>query len=263
MRWFVSASAFPVQRSLNSDMLPMGISIAIGDVLEAEGPAGGCATACPIWRSVDAELRAAVRREFETKEDAPRVTMASTLEAARSIMEGAAPTVILLEERAVTVEPEGPMGKMPRLSSVVSTLALHAPVVVIGAAHHHGELTGLVAAGDADFVAHGGQSLPLALERVERRLQHAQRVASKAKELVAVTETANGDALGEILRHELNNPLTGILGNAELLLAEVQRKNDGQLPQRGQQRLETIAALAVRLRETVRRLSEHWETRQP
>jgi len=79
---------------------------------------------------------------------------------------------------------------------------------------------------------------------------------------VTVAEAADGGAFGEILRHELNNPLTGILGNAELLLAEVQRKNDGQLPQHGQQRLETIAALAVRLRETVRRLSERWETRQ-
>jgi signal transduction histidine kinase len=213
--------------------------------------------------SDDAELWAAVRREFEAREDAPRVTTVSTLDAARRIMEDAAPTVILLEERAVTVEPEGPLGKMPRLSSVVSALAVHAPVVVIGAAHHHEELSALVTAGAADFVAHDGQSLPLALKRVERRLRHAQRVASKAKEFVAVAEAVNGDAFGEILRHELNNPLTGILGNAELLLAEVQRKNDGQLPQRGQQRLETIAALAVRLREAVRRLSEHWETRQP
>jgi hypothetical protein len=38
-------------------------------------------------------------------------------------------------------------------------------------------------------------------------------------------------------------------------------KNDGQLPNGGQQRLETIAALAVRLRETVHRLSQDWESR--
>jgi len=66
---------------------------------------------------------------------------------------------------------------------------------------------------------------------------------------------------GEVLRHELNNPLTGILGNAELLLAEVRRGNDGRLPLGGLQRLETIAALAVRLRETIRRLSQEWELR--
>jgi hypothetical protein len=73
-------------------------------------------------------------------------------------------------------------------------------------------------------------------------------------------EDATAAAFGEAPRHELNNPLTGILGNAELLLAEVRRKNDGQLPNGGQQRLETIAALAVPLRETVRRLSQDWET---
>ena len=67
---------------------------------------------------------------------------------------------------------------------------------------------------------------------------------------------------GEVLRHELNNPLTGILGNAELLLAEIHRKNDGKIPQGGEQRLETIASLAVWLRETVRRLSQEWEARQ-
>jgi len=64
-----------------------------------------------------------------------------------------------------------------------------------------------------------------------------------------------------VLRHELNNPLTGILGNAELLLAEIHRKNDGRIPSGGEQRLETIASLAVRLRETVRRLSQEWEER--
>jgi nitrogen-specific signal transduction histidine kinase len=64
---------------------------------------------------------------------------------------------------------------------------------------------------------------------------------------------------GEVLRHEPNNPLTGILGNAELLLAELRRRNI-ELPQQTVLRLETIATLAVRMRETVHRLSEYWET---
>jgi len=67
-----------------------------------------------------------------------------------------------------------------------------------------------------------------------------------------------GDDFGAVLRHELNNPLTGILGNAELLLVELRRKNVA-LPEQAQSRLETIASLAVRMRETVRRLSEEWE----
>lgn len=63
---------------------------------------------------------------------------------------------------------------------------------------------------------------------------------------------------GAVLRHELNNPLTGILGNAELLLAELRRKSL-DLPEPARIRLETIAELAVRMRETVRRLSEEWQ----
>jgi len=88
-------------------------------------------------------------------------------------------------------------------------------------------------------------------------------VASDAQQFAGARNGSSGEAFGEVLRHEMNNPLTGILGNAELLLAEVRRKNDGRLPHGGQQRLETIAALAVRLRETVRRLSQECETRQP
>ncbi len=43
---------------------------------------------------------------------------------------------------------------------------------------------------------------------------------------------------GEILRHEVNNPLTGILGNTELLLARRDR-----LPPGAVERLQTIAEL--------------------
>jgi signal transduction histidine kinase len=72
----------------------------------------------------------------------------------------------------------------------------------------------------------------------------------------AEIETETRD-FGEVLRHELNNPLTGILGNAELLLVELRRANL-DLPPHAQVRLQTIAELAVRMRETVRRLSEEW-----
>ncbi len=74
-------------------------------------------------------------------------------------------------------------------------------------------------------------------------------------------EAANDYGLrdfGEVLRHELNNPLTGILGNAELLLVELQRQQV-VLPEQARARLETIASLAVRMRETVRQLSDNWQ----
>jgi signal transduction histidine kinase len=214
--------------------------------------------------SDDAELCAAARREFEDKREGLRVAEVRTVDAARRIVADAAPTVILLEETSASPESEGPVAKTPRLNSVVSALAVHAPVVVIGAPDQQSEVASLVAAGTADFVKRAGGCLPVALEMVERRLRQAQRLAEVRNDtrVGAGGEILNGEAFGEILRHEMNNPLTGILGNAELLLAEVRRKNDGRLPRGGQQRLETIAALAVRLRETVRRLSEECETRQ-
>jgi signal transduction histidine kinase len=97
--------------------------------------------------------------------------------------------------------------------------------------------------------------LPVALGLIQRRLRQAQNLIDGAPLLFA----EGRKDFGELLRHELNNPLTGILGNAELLLAGIHKKDDGKLPRGGQQRLETIAALAMRLRETVRRLSQEWE----
>jgi signal transduction histidine kinase len=74
-------------------------------------------------------------------------------------------------------------------------------------------------------------------------------------------QEGNAGDFGGLLRHELNNPLTGILGNAELLLREL-RRNKIELPSHVQQRLEMIATLAVRMRETVRFLSEIWEAQK-
>jgi signal transduction histidine kinase len=209
--------------------------------------------------SDDAGLCAAARNEFESKVERLRVAAVSTMDAARRIVEDAAPAVILLEENVALAEPEGKAGKAPRLDSVVSALAAYAPVVVIGGADREWELAALVAAGSADFVSRAGGCLPLALGLVEQRLRQAQHTPDPVLHTVSSGKEKEEEAFGETLRHELNNPLTGILGNAELLLAEVRRKNDGRLPNGGQQRLETIAMLAVRLRETVRRLSEHWE----
>jgi signal transduction histidine kinase len=209
--------------------------------------------------SEDAGLREAARKEFECRAEGLRVAAVSTVDAARRVVEDAAPAVILLEETSLAPESEGTVGKMRRLDSAVSSLAVYAPVVVIGAAEQKTELSALVSAGAADFVTRGGESVPAALACVDRRVRQAQSQSRGQVFLSPQNGEGRPEAFGEILRHELNNPLTGILGNAELLLAEVRRTNDGRLPSGGQQRLETIAALAVRLRETVRRLSQELE----
>ena len=94
----------------------------------------------------------------------------------------------------------------------------------------------------------------------ESEASERRKLADDLRPAVSPQEE-NASDLGRLLRHELNNPLTGILGNAELLLGELRRKNV-ELPAQVQQRLETIATLAVRMRETVRFLSEIWEAQK-
>jgi signal transduction histidine kinase len=204
-----------------------------------------------------AGMCAEMRHEFESYASRVRVASVSSVAAARRILEENAPAVIFLESELLAAESDGPRGMAPSLEAVVASLAIHAPVVVLGAADKREELAGLIAAGAADFVERKANFFAEARGVIHRRLQLAQQGAVSAVETFAEGE---GD-FGEVLRHELNNPLTGILGNAELLLAEIHRKNDGKIPRGGEQRLETIASLAVRLRETVRRLSQEWEER--
>jgi signal transduction histidine kinase len=63
---------------------------------------------------------------------------------------------------------------------------------------------------------------------------------------------AKMDEVAELIthvRHEINNPLTGVLGQAQLLLRE-------DLSERARKRAETIEELAVRLRDIVAQLRQ-------
>ena len=51
------------------------------------------------------------------------------------------------------------------------------------------------------------------------------------------------------IRHEINNPLTGVLGQAQLLLRE-------ELSERARKRAQTIEELAIRIRDIVAQLRE-------
>jgi signal transduction histidine kinase len=157
-------------------------------------------------------------------------------------------SVFLLDESGV----EGQSHQS--LEWAIDRLAGAAPVIVVVAPERQAELSFLLGSGAADFVARTGNFVPVAVELVKRRIRRASASAgghsSNGKEEWAAD-------FGEILRHEVNNPLTGILGNAEMLLARRDR-----LPASAVERLETIAHLAVRLRETVRRLSSAAESRE-
>jgi DNA-binding NtrC family response regulator len=106
--------------------------------------------------SDDAALCAATREEFEASISGLRVASVTSVAAARRILEDGSPAVILLEEAAIEPEADGPQGIVPRLDAVVTSLALYAPVVVIGTSEPCVELSELLDAGAADYVMRDG-----------------------------------------------------------------------------------------------------------
>jgi signal transduction histidine kinase len=177
-----------------------------------------------------------------------RILVAGTVEDARRKIGRNAPAALFLDESAVNISLEG-----ETLESAVALLTETAPVVVAGKPEKQAGLTFLITSGAVDFVARTGNYLPIVAGMLDRRV----RMAERATGMVRFSEDELSGDFGEILRHEVNNPLTGILGNTELLLARRDR-----LPPAAVERLETIAGLAVRLRETVRRLSNAWDERR-
>ncbi|HET8669787.1 MAG TPA: histidine kinase dimerization/phospho-acceptor domain-containing protein [Candidatus Saccharimonadales bacterium] len=77
----------------------------------------------------------------------------------------------------------------------------------------------------------------------ESMSEHEDQIAQYRLKL---EETA---ALVARIRHEINNPLTGVLGQAQLLLRE-------DLSERSRKRVQTIEDLALRLRDVVAQLRE-------
>jgi signal transduction histidine kinase len=207
--------------------------------------------------SNDATLCAAARRGLELKMRGLRVAAVSSVPAAQGILEKDPPALILFEEESIAAATVGGGERLARLDEVATSLSVFAPVVILGAGERRPELDELIVVGTVDYIPRDQALSPAGLELIERRLRQIPLTEENTSEPLEVP----GEHFGEILRHELNNPLTGILGNAELLLTEIRRKSEYRLPEGGQQRLETIASLAVRLRETVHRLSQEWEAR--
>lgn len=213
--------------------------------------------------SGDDDFRAAMAEELRRKSvEESRIAAVRSMEEAGRFLSVRRPAAILLDETSLGHGDEpGKCGK-PTLWAAATTLAESAPLVVVGRAENQASLTDLLTKGAADFVVRSEACVQVAVNLLERRLRRARRRENPAgaPEAEKASVTQEYRDFGEVLRHELNNPLTGILGNAELVLVELRRK-DIQLPQPVEARLETIASLAIRMRETVRRLSEEWEAK--
>jgi signal transduction histidine kinase len=131
------------------------------------------------------------------------------------------------------------------LSEAVPQLATFAPVFVLAPVNSHAELSRLIALGNVEFIGKVGDYVPLVLALIERRLNEPR---SRCASTTAVCPQLSA-TIGELFRHEINNPLTGILGNVELVLAHREHLSPVEV-----QRLQTVVDLAVRLRESVRRV---------
>lgn len=149
--------------------------------------------------------------------------------------------VLLLDEDLLAGAP---------LGEALASLPHAAPVIFLGATERQEEAARFVARREIEFVTKTGDFPCLAAAMVARGMDAAAKM--ERGWLPRGVETSTD--LSEIFRHEINNPLTGILGNAELLLTHRDR-----LPATDGQRLQTIVELAVRLRETIRRLTNEWE----
>ena len=194
----------------------------------------------------DPELTREYIHELQNADESLHVRPIAWLAEAHQV--SAQASVFLLDESGVDGQSQ------QALEWAIDRLVEAAPVIVVAAPERQAELSFLLGSGAAEFVARTGNFGPVAVELVERRIRLATAGAASQS---ANTRNEWATHFGEILRHEVNNPLTGILGNAEMLLARRDR-----LPASAIERLETIAHLAVRLRETVRRLSNAAELRQ-
>jgi signal transduction histidine kinase len=172
---------------------------------------------------------------------------AATIPKIHEALRRSTPSVVLLDDRM--------LGSAP-LEDTLLRFTEFAPVALVAAPQKCEEVSKWVVRGDVEFIARIGDFVPLAVAILQRRM----RWAKQADSMVGVPWKEFPADFAVILRHEINNPLTGILGNAELLLAHY----GDTLPLAALQRVETVVDLAVRLREATRRLSNALETnRQP
>jgi signal transduction histidine kinase len=192
----------------------------------------------------DAVLSRQLVREMSRFARQDAISVASRLPELRERLSESPTRVIFLDEALMDGAP---------LAEVLRQLTEAAPVVLLASFERQEDVKQFVAEGDVEFVVREGGYISLAASLIERRLRWSERSESPLGPPWAELPVD----VAEIFRHEINNPLTGILGNAELLLAHRDRMTSVDT-----QRLQTVVDLAVRLRETVRRLSNALESQK-
>lgn len=139
------------------------------------------------------------------------------------------------------------------ISEAVQEFSKNAPLILLTPVNKQVEIAKVISSNNVDFIGRVGDFMPVASALIERRLRKSQISSIENR-----AEPLSLENLGELFRHEINNPLTGILGNTELVLAH--RENLSAIDV---QRLQTVVDLAVRLRESIRRFSNEHEWPAP
>ncbi len=130
--------------------------------------------------------------------DGPPATASSLLQL-RLLVARATPRVILVDHELL---------QGASLAEPLRQLAAKASVILLAPPERQAEVARLVAGGELEFVARVGDFVPLAIGLIERRLRWA---AMSNSVLGPPWAELPGD-IATIFRHEINNPLTGILG---------------------------------------------------
>lgn len=125
-------------------------------------------------------------------------------------------------------------------------------ILIVTGRDRAADLEAVLAAGADDYVTKPttGQRLTARLRIAERRMENdrarreAEEELRKSRFLAGIGEATVG------LQHEINNPLTGLLGIAELMLM------DAREAERSTEELEMILKQGKRIGELVKRLGE-------
>ncbi len=161
-----------------------------------------------------------------------------------------AEAISLLEVRrfdAILTQNDLPDSTGPELLQQVLGLRRRLPVIFLTRPGGEKEVAAALDRGAAGYVVEGN-SLPVLLSSVLDRAVSAERsreLERRGRDLQHRTELR---ALATALRHELNNPLTGILGNAEMGLATP------SLPAALDHRFRNVARMAEQIRDVLSQL---------
>lgn len=190
-----------------------------------------------ILGSADSAMVSKISAAIGKSGEACRCVPAGTLDAIYETLQREVRCVVMVDTRILGSS---------ALQEVLLRLTEYSTVALVAEPARCQEVARWIARGDIEFIPRTGDFEPLAAAILLRRI----RWAEQSEQLSGAPWQSLPADFGAMLRHEINNPLTGILGNAELLLTHYRDK----LPVAATQRLETIVDLAVRLREATRRL---------